>query len=78
MAVQPVFLPPLMGQLTLFIKVMMLQMLQHLFNSCRVIDRIDLEEISVKIMGPSNPHNPLPDSSANSKRGRSLQDQEGV
>ena len=34
-------------------------MLQHLFSSHRVIDKIDLEENAVKMMGPFDPTEPL-------------------
>ena len=59
MAVQPVFLSPLMDQLAGFGKVTALQMFQRLFSSYGAIDKINLEENEVKIMGPYNPVEPL-------------------
>ena len=58
-AVQPVFLSPLVDQLTVFRQVTALQMLQHLSNYYSVIDYINLEENAVKMMGPYNPVEPL-------------------
>ena len=54
-AVEPVLLSPLVDELTGFGQVSALTMLQHLFSSNRVINKIDLEENAVKIMGPYNP-----------------------
>ena len=54
-AVEPVFLSPLVYQLTGFGKVSALIMLQHLFYSYRAIDKIDLKENTVKMMGPYDP-----------------------
>ena len=59
MAVQPVFLFPLVEQLMGFGQVTTLQMLQHLSNYYSVIDYINLEENAVKMMGPYNPVEPL-------------------
>ena len=36
-----------------------LQMLQHSFRSYRVIDKMNLEEDAVKMMGPDDPAEPL-------------------
>ena len=58
-AVQPVFLSPLVDQLTGFGQVSALQTLQHLFASYSVIDKIRLEENTVKMMGPYDPAEPL-------------------
>ena len=54
-AVEPVFLSPLLYQLTWFVKVLALTIIQHLFTRYRVIDKIDIEENMVKMMGPYNP-----------------------
>ena len=53
--VDPVFLSPLVGHLTLFGHVSELVVIQHIFESYRVIDEIDLEENVVKMMGPYDP-----------------------
>ena len=58
-AVEPVFLSPLLDQLTGFGQVSALTMLQNLFSSYKTIDEIDLEENSVKMMGPYDPTEPL-------------------
>ena len=58
-AVEPVFLSPILGQLTEFGQVTALTMLQHLLSSYEAIDQIDLEKNSVKMMGPYNPAEPL-------------------
>ena len=58
-SVEPVLLSPLVDQLTGFVQVSALTMLQHMFSSYRVIDEIDLEENAVKMMGPYNPAEPL-------------------
>ena len=52
MAVEQVLLPPLVDQLIGFGQVSALTMLQHIFSSSRAIDKIDLEENAVKMMGP--------------------------
>ena len=49
--VEPVFLSPLVDQLTGFRKVTELTMLQHIFSIYRAIDKINLEENEVKMMG---------------------------
>ena len=54
-AVEPVFLSPLVDQLTGFGQVSALTMMQHLFSSYGAIDEIDLKENAVKIMGPYKP-----------------------
>ena len=59
MAVQPVFLSPLVNHLAGFWQVSALQMLQHLVNSYGAIDKINLKENVVKIMGPYDPMEPL-------------------
>ena len=58
-AVQPVFLSPLVDQLTSFGKVSALQMLQHLLPFYGKIYKIDPEENIVKKMGPYDPVEPL-------------------
>ena len=58
-AVEPVFLSPLVDQLTGFGQVSALTMLQLLFASYEVINKIDLEENAVKMMGPHHPAEPL-------------------
>ena len=52
---EPVFLSPLVDQLTGFGPVSALTMLQHLFSGYRTIDEIDLEKNYVKMMGPYDP-----------------------
>ena len=54
-AVEPVFLYLLVDQLTGFGQVTALTMLQNIFSSYRVINKIDLEDNAVNIMGPYNP-----------------------
>ena len=58
-AVEPVFLYPLVEQLTGFVHVLALNMLQHLFLGYGTIETIDLEGKSVKMMVPCNPAEPL-------------------
>ena len=58
-AVEPVFLSSMVDQLTVFGQVTALTMLQHMFSSYRAIDRIDLQENAVKMMGPYKPTEPL-------------------
>ena len=70
MALQPVFLSPLMDQLVGFGKVTTLQMLQRLFSSYGAIDKIKLKENKVKMMGPYNPVEPLSCILNQLKRGR--------
>ena len=48
-----------MDQLTWFEQVSALAMIQHLLSSHGVINKIDLEENAVKMMGPYNPAEPL-------------------
>ena len=70
MVVQRVFLSPLVDQLTGFEKVSDLTILQHLFLSYGTIDKIDLEENSVKIMGIYDPTEPLAQLIEQLKKGR--------
>ena len=49
MSVQPVFLSPPVDQLMGFGQVTALKMLQHLFNSYRVIGKIDLEKKAARL-----------------------------
>ena len=58
-AAEPVFLSPLVDQLTGFRQVSKLTMPQHLFSSYGKIDEIGLEENLVKMMGPYDPAEPL-------------------
>ena len=51
-AVEPVFLYPLVEQLTGFGQVSTLTIIQNLLSIYGKIDRIDLEENSIKMMGP--------------------------
>ena len=69
-AVEPVFLYPLVYQLTIFGQVSALTMLQNLFSRYRTIYEIDLEENSFKIMGPYNPTEPLSRLIQQLKKGR--------
>ena len=55
MVVQPVFLYPLVDQLTGFVQVSALTILQYLFTSYWAIDEIDLEKKAVKMMEPYEP-----------------------
>ena len=57
--VEPVFLYPRVDQLTGFRQVSALTMLKHLFYSYEAIEKTDLEENKVKIMGTYNPVEPL-------------------
>ena len=59
MAVELVFLSPMVDQLTGFGQLSTLTMLQHIFASYGVINKIDLEENALKIMGPYDPAEPL-------------------
>ena len=54
-AVQPVFLSPLVDQLTGFGKLTTLQIIQYLFASYRNIDKINLDENARETMGPYDP-----------------------
>ena len=58
-AMEPLLLFPLVDQLTGFGKVSAITMLQHIFSNYKVIERIDLEENIVKMMGPYDPAEPL-------------------
>ena len=60
-AVQQVFISKIMYQLTGFGQVTALEMiqLQHIFRSYRDIDKINLEENSIKMMGAYEPLEPL-------------------
>ena len=57
--VEPIFLYPLVNQLTGFGQVSAITMLKHLFSSYRSIKKIDLKENSFKMMGPYNTAEPL-------------------
>ena len=56
---EPVFLSPLVDQLTGFGHVSTPTMLQNLFASYREIDEMELEENAVKMMGPYDPTEPI-------------------
>ena len=56
---EPVSLSPLLDQLTGFVQLSALTMLQHLFYSYGSINKIDLEENAAKMIGPYNPAEPL-------------------
>ena len=56
---QPFSLSPLVEQLTEFVQVSALEMLQNIFTSYMEIDRIDLKENAVKMMEPYDPAEPL-------------------
>ena len=58
-AVEPVFLSPLLDQLTGFVHVSAITILQHLFLSYGAIKEINLKENAANIMGPQNPAEPL-------------------
>ena len=58
-AVGTVFLSPLVDQLTGIRQVSTLTMLQHLFSSYGVIDKMNLKENSVNMTGPYDPAEPL-------------------
>ena len=59
MLVKPVFLSPLVDQLTGFGQVSTLTMRQHLFSRYRAIKKIDLKENAVNMMGLYDPAEPL-------------------
>ena len=58
-SVEPVFLSPLVDQLTNFGQVTALTILQHIFSRYGEIEEIGIEENAVKIIGPYNPTEPL-------------------
>ena len=58
-AVEPVFLYPLVDQLTGFGQVYALTMIQYLFSSYRAIDKINLKDNAVKMMGTYDPMEPF-------------------
>ena len=53
--VQPVLLYPLVEQLIVFGQLYMLTVLQHIFTSYGAIDKIDLDEMAVKMIEPYDP-----------------------
>ena len=55
--VQPVFMYPLVDKLTSFIQVIEIQTIQQILNSYEAIDKTDLEENAVNMMGPTTPQN---------------------
>ena len=54
-SVEPIFLSPLVYQLTVFGQVTALTMLQHMLSRYRVFDKIDLKKNVVNIMVPYDP-----------------------
>ena len=70
MTLEPVFLSPLVDQLTWSWKVSAINILQHLFSSYGTIDEIDLEENAVKMMGTYYPIEPLAQLIEQLKNGR--------
>ena len=52
MAAEPVFLSPLVDQMTGFGQVSTLTMIKHIFKIYREIEQINIEENVVKMMGP--------------------------
>ena len=52
MAAEPVFLSPLVDQMTGFGQVSALTMIKHIFKIYREIEQINIEENVVKMMGP--------------------------
>ena len=58
-AVEPIFLSPRFDQMIGSGQVSALAIIKHLFSSYRKTDKIDLEENSVKKMGPYYPAEPL-------------------
>ena len=58
-AVEPVFLSSLVDQLTGLGQLSALTMLQYIFSRYGVIDKIDLEVETVKMIGLYNPAEPL-------------------
>ena len=71
-AVQPVCLSPLVDQLKCFGHFYVLAILQHLFPFYEVIDEVDLEENTIKLMEPYDPAEPLARLIKNWKRADSL------
>ena len=59
-AMELVFLYPLVEQMTGFGHVSALTMIQHLFSSYGMIDKINLKTKSTKMMGPYDPAEPFP------------------
>ena len=57
--VQPVFMSPMIDQLTVFGQMTALKILQHLFISYGAIDKINHKGKAVKMMGSFNPAKPL-------------------
>ena len=57
--VQKLFLSLMIDQLIGFVPVTALEMLQHIFRSYGAIDKIDLEENAIKMMGLYDPSEPL-------------------
>ena len=58
-AVEQVFLSPLVDQLTGFGQMSTLTIIRHIFSIYRVINKIDLEENAVKMMGTYDPSEPF-------------------
>ena len=52
---EPFLLSPLVDQMTVFGQVFTLTMLQHLLSKYGTIYKLDLEDNTIKMMGPYNP-----------------------
>ena len=75
--VKPVFLSPLVDQITGFGQVSALTILQNLFSSCGAINKIDLKENAVKMMGPYDPAEPLAQLTNKLEKGRKFSRERG-
>ena len=71
-SVEPVFLSPLVDQITYFGQVSALTILQHLCSSYGVINEIELEENAVNMMGPYNASEPISQPIKKLEKGREL------
>ena len=58
-AVEPVFLSPLVDQITGFVQVYALTTMKHMFPRYGAIEKIDLKKNAVKMMRPYDPAEPL-------------------
>ena len=74
MVLKQVFLYPLIDQLTGFVQVTKIKMIQHPFNSCRAIGKTDLEENVVKMTGLYDPVEPLAQLIDELKKGMHMQE----
>ena len=71
-AAEPVFLPPLADQITGFVQVSALNMIQHLLSSYGEIDEVYLEENAAKMMGTYDPTESLARLIEQLEKGRSF------